>query len=274
MEEQERQETSGDVIDQPSDDVIDQQPETETQETNEPTQDVQETPTHDDFYKNKYAEAQRKLENREKQLEEMVSRVDKKLEQPEQQKYSLEELEAFAEAADNEAHKRWAKSEMRKLQKEEQANLVRNELQTWQQKQKAEQTKQQAFQQVVSRNPDLIVKDDAGNFVGWNEKNPKLQKMQRYLNDPRVKGQPDALLIAERFALADMYLANQPKNQQELNKQKEEIKNLQKKTMVEGGNAQDSYTPSPRQAALEKLRKSGSLKDAAKVFSQRSESNG
>lgn len=260
-EEQAQVETSSDVIAQPEEvkptsDVIADEPKVETKPD-------------PDFYKNRWAEAQRKLENREKQLEEILSKVDKKLEQPQQQQYSIEELEAFAESTENDAHKIWAKKEIRKLQQEEQAKLVRQELQGWQQQQQVQTTKQRAFEEVISRNPDLIIKDQAGNFVGWNQQSPLFGQMNKYLSDPRVSNQPDALLIAEKFALADMYMRQKPQVQKTIVSQKEEIKNLQKKTMVEAGGGQDSYTPSPTDVAFSELSKSGSLADAAKLIGLR-----
>lgn len=260
-EQQTQVETSSDVIAQPEEvkptsDVIADEPKVETKPD-------------PDFYKNRWAEAQRKLENREKQLEEILSKVDKKLEQPKQQQYSIEELEAFAESTENDAHKIWAKKEIRKLQQEEQAKLVRQELQGWQQQQQVQTTKQRAFEEVISRNPDLIIKDQAGNFVGWNQQSPLFGQMNKYLSDPRVSNQPDALLIAEKFALADMYMRQKPQVQKTIVSQKEEIKNLQKKTMVEAGGGQDSYTPSPTDVAFSELSKSGSLADAAKLIGLR-----
>jgi hypothetical protein len=255
---------------EPSNDVIVETPVVAVEPSGEVIADEpQQKPIDEGFYKNRWAEAQRKLENREKQLEDVLSRVEQKLEQP-KQTYSVEELESFQETTDNEAHRVWAKNEIKRLQKEEQAALVRQELQGWQQKQQVENTKQQVFRDVVSRNPDLIQTDGAGNFLGWNDKSPLLNGMQRYLRDPRIANQPDALAIAEKFAIADQYMMSKPKIQNKIVEQKEEIKNLQRKTLMEGGGREGQYTPSPSDMAMADLGKSGSVADAAKVLAMRS----
>ena len=97
--------------------------------------------------------------------------------------------------------------------------------------------------------------------------------MNRYLADPSLQQRPDALIIARKLALGDMYESSRPKVQKEMSSQKEEIKNLQKRTMVEAGTNQEVYTPSPHDSAMAELQKSGSLKDAAKVFGLRRNQN-
>lgn len=259
-------------VEQPSSDVITDASPSGDVITEEPKVD-QKPKLDEEFYKNRWAEAQRKLENREKQLEEVLTKVDKRLDQPKQE-YSVEELEAFAESTDNDANRIWAKREIGRLRKEEQAQLVRQELQGWQQKQQAETVKQVAFREVVSRNPDLILTDAAGNFLGWNDKSEMLGGMRKYLQDPRIASQPDALVIAEKLALADQYIATKPKVQNKIVEQKEEIKNLQRRTLVEAGGREGSYTPSPADMAMADLGKSGSVSDAAKVIGLRRKTNG
>jgi hypothetical protein len=262
--------------------LLNQQAEPSGGVTASPEQDVQptdsvtvDTPTDEkpqDMDKNRWFEIQRKLENKlsetvEEKLTQVLSKVQNN--QVAQPKYSIDELERFAEETDSDGHRRWAKQEIRKLQQEEQAGLVRKELQTWQQQQQAQQLEQRSFQEVVTRHPDLVIKDSAGNILGWNQNSPLVQSMSRYLSDPRVSGQPDKFLIAEKFALADMYLAQRPKVQKEIASQKEEIKNLQKRTLVEAGNNQEGYIPSPEASAMERLTKTGSITDAVNVLKAR-----
>lgn len=228
---------------------------------------------------NRWVETQRKLENRlSEKMEEKLSVVLDKIQQvqpqQQQQQYSVEELEDFAEKTDNDTHRAWAKREIRKLEQQSFEKTIEKKFSEVTQKQRDEQIKAETFRDVVTRSPELVIKDQAGNFVGWNESSPLYQQMNRYLGDPALRNRPDALSIARKLALGDMYEMSKPRTQKEIVEQKEKIKDLQKKTMIEAGGSQDSYVPSPEESAMANLMKSGSLKDAAKVFGLRRKKNG
>lgn len=202
-------------------------------------------------WKNRAMEYQRKLE---KTLERLESIPQQQQAQPE---YSVAQLLAFAANPETTPNDRqWALDMVEKKEKTESAKLVRQELESYKNEQKLQTVKQQVFQSVLQRNPDIIVKDANGNFAGWNMKSDKLQLINKYMSDPEIVNHPRGLEVAEAFAIRDL----SRKTTQTTQQMKAEIGDLKKKTLVEGG-GQKAETVSPYLQALEKS-KSGNLKDA------------
>jgi len=210
--------------------------------------------------KNRLAEAQRKLLQREKEIEEL--RLSKQ-QQPKEEKYTAEQLRAFVASTDDPQSRVWGLNELDRLSKEEFKTVARNEVQTLQKQQQELQLKQQCFNNVISRNPELAVKDANGNFQGFNPQSPLFNRMNFYMTNPDIASRPEALEIAEAFAMRDLAHATKPVTQQTIAKQANQIKSLQKKTMVEGSGNNSSAEISPRQAAIDKLKQTGKVSDGA-----------
>jgi len=157
----------------------------------------------------------------------------------------------------------WGLNELDRLSKEEFKTVARNEVQTLQKQQQELQLKQQCFNNVISRNPELAVKDANGNFQGFNPQSPLFNRMNFYMTNPDIASRPEALEIAEAFAMRDLAHATKPVTQQTIAKQANQIKSLQKKTMVEGSGNNSSAEISPRQAAIDKLKQTGKVSDGA-----------
>jgi hypothetical protein len=210
-------------------------------------------------YKNRYMETQRKLQK----LEETVTQLQQAKQQPETPKYTVEQLRAFAATTDDTNSRIWALNELDKVSKEELRSIVRNETQSLQKQQQETNIRQQTFNTVISRNPDLAVKDTNGNFLGFNEKSPLYNRMNFYMSNPEIAARPEALEIAEAFAVRDLTYAQKPVINKTIEKQANQIKSLQKKTMVEGAGKNSNITVSSRQAAIDRVKQTGTVKDAA-----------
>lgn len=210
--------------------------------------------------KNRLAEAQRKLRKYEEQ-----ERLQQQPQQQPKQEYTVEQLRAFAISADDPQHRAWALNELDKLSEEKFKTVARNEYQTVAKQQQEAAIRQQTLQDLTQRNPDVLIKDQAGN-LGFNMKNPLAARMQFYMQNPDIVARPDALMIAEKFAAADLYYAQKPVVQQTIAKQANQIKSIQKKTMVEGAGNNSNISVSPRQAAIEKAKQTGSMKDASEAM--------
>lgn len=210
-------------------------------------------------WKNRYMESQRKMEK----LAESLENIEKKIANPQsERKPTVGELRAFAQQAEDPAHVQWAYDEIHKLEQEESKSLVQQELNSWREQQKQEEIKAKTFESVINRNPDLAIKDQAGNFVKWNAKSPLFQRMNQYMQNPRIANQPDALDIAEAYAMRDLARASTPQTMQKIESLKNENSSLQKKTLVEGGGNSPMQKLTPRQIAIDKS-KSGELRDGA-----------
>jgi len=216
-------------------------------------------------WKNRAMEAQRKLEKHAEELAKLNQLLQQQQSQaqPVQKQPTIGELKAFALNPDTSPeHAQWAYDEIHKIEQNEAKSLVEKELNSFRKQQLAEKQKADTFNAVINRNPDLAIKDAAGNFVQWNTKSPLFQKMNQYMANPRIANQPDALDIAEAFAMRDLARATTPQAMQKIVEQKAQISNLQKRTLVEGGVNAPIQNVSPRQVAIDKT-KSGNIKDGA-----------
>jgi hypothetical protein len=73
---------------------------------------------------------------------------------------------------------------------------------------------------------------------------------------------PRGLLAAAKMAYADTIMGQQMKTQVQTQQLKAEVKDLQKKTLIEGGSKQNIQPVPAHRQAIEKLRQTGSMKDA------------
>ena len=226
-------------------------------------------------WQNVAMESKRKLDKTAEELVEIKAMIQQnsQVQQPTERQPTIGELRAFAQQADDVESQKWAYEEIHKLERQESAKLVKEELNNWKEQQKVEKIKVDTFNAVISRNPELAIKDKAGNFAGWNTKSPLYQRMNQYMANPRVSSQPDALDIAEAYAIRDLARQQVPQVAQTINQQKNQISSLQKKTMVEGTGANPQAPISPRKAAIIKS-ESGTVKDGAVAMKEILKSQG
>ncbi len=220
-------------------------------------------------WKNRAMEYRRKYEDVDKKLTALGEKLDT-ISSGQKQQYTPEQLEMYAQQADNPTHAQWAVDEARRLraqqQQQETASIVERKLTEFQQKQQQEIAKQQTYTQVVARYPELVRKDQSGNVLGWNPRSPMYQRINQYLQDPELRSNPRGLRVAAALAHEDIALSRGQKTAAQVDKQKQEIKNLQKKTLTEGGGASQQQSVSPARDAIERLRQTGSKKDATEAM--------
>jgi hypothetical protein len=214
--------------------------------------------------KNRLAEAQRKL----RKYEEDEKTRSTTQQQPVEQKYSKAQLTAFAASTDDQQSRLWALEQLDKISNDDQRRIVKEELTGLQRQQTELNVRQQTFNTVIQRNPDIAVKDPLGNFIGFNTQSPLYQRMNFYMSNPDIVARPEALEIAEAFAMRDLAHAQKPVVAKTIEKQANQIKSLQKKTMVEGAGNNSNAGVSSYQAAKDKLKQTGSMKDAAAAMGE------
>ena len=205
---------------------------------------------------NRALQYKRMLEKTQQQQEEVLKRLEtiQTSNQQQQPQYTVEELEAFSERTDNDEHRRWAHKEIRKLEKEQIAGVVKETLEGYQTKQFTEQKKQVTLNEVMRRYPDAFIKNPAGQTVGWNTQSALTQKIGQYMQHPDISNNPEGLMVAAALAYSDISIANGFKTKQETQKLQNEVKSLQRKTLVDSGVPGDTVVKSSRQAAIEKSR--------------------
>lgn len=252
--------------------VATQQEQTANQEATQTTQTSAPTVSDvDEFgvpWKNRASEYKRKneelIERLPQMLEEKLTNFSSQQNAP--RKYSIEELEQFASSTDNPAHATWAKGEIRKLELEAQSRVVREEIGKWRKEQEDNVRRQQAHAYVSQTYPDAFIKNQQGQIVGWNNQHPLTQQIGQIMQDPRFAKDPEGLVAAADIAFARLQRSQQPVIQQQVQKQKEEIKNLQRSTLVESGSRTNVTATTPYRSALEKAKQTGNLKDVANAL--------
>lgn len=258
--------------------------ETQAESTSQPeegqqTQDVQQQQTQsspaaskpavealDEFgvpYKNRFAEYRRKYEDLEQKLNQIQQQGSQTTPQ-----YTEEQLRAFS--AQNPAYAPWANTEIDKLKEQKIAKAIRSEMESWKQEQVNEQKRQQAFSYVASNFPDVFVKDQNGKPVlgQWDLNNPVVREIGNLMQDPRVAKEADGLAIAADIAFSRVMRQQAPIIQQKIQQQKTEVKNLQKRTLVEGGGQTSGVAKPAHRVALDNLAQTGSMKDALSAMKE------
>ena len=256
--------------------VADPQPEVEAQPEPSPVPDSNQGLYDENGvpWKNRAMEYKRKTEDLAERLPTMLEEAIAKSSTG-QPKQSREELERFASYhAENPEYANWAKTELRKLDKEEQAGVVRNELERWKTEQDNNQRQQTSNNYAVQSYPDAFAKNVNGQFLLDNNGDPVPNTtnqlgaiLNNIISDPRMKSQPDKLAIASDIAYAHYMKQTQGKTMQTTQKLKEEVGSLKKKTLVEGGGkASQAVTPA-HVKALDRLSKTGTIGDAQDALS-------
>ena len=215
-------------------------------------------------FKNRYYEMKRKYEDVSSKQDQILQKMDNFQGQQQQPKHTKEELMAYISKEDTEpAHRVWALTEMNKLEEQKVSETIDQKFQTLQKQQTAERVKNETFNFVIQRHPEIAIKDNAGNFVGWNTKSPIVQRMDAYMRNPDIANNPSGLRVALALAKDDLS-GSQVASQQKL---KTQVKTLQKGTMIEGGQTTSVQETDSLSRAKDTLRKSGTVKDANKAVS-------
>ena len=219
-------------------------------------------------WKNRAMESQRKLDKISEQYNTILEKIDSNTGQKEE-KYSIEELEEFSATTDNPAHRKWAQGEIRRLHKEELANVVRSEIGKTKAVEQAERTKVDALQATMARYPNAFRKDANGNFIGWDPNSPLAQRIGYHMQDPEIANNPRGLVVAAALAYSDIGQGQVAQSRATAAKLKSDVKSLEKKTLTEGAGVNSPPKPkTPLDNAKAKLQESGTVKDGAAAFKQ------
>lgn len=251
---------------------------TATQETTEQSQGDSQatspavsTPINADLYdergvpwKNVAMEHKRKFEETQTNLPKLVAEeVAKTTQAAQQKKYTIAELEQFAQA--NPEHRAWVEEEKAKVVEERIADKWNQHLESNNKAQNEAIRRKESFQQVVTNYPNLAIKDQSGNFVSWNHLDPMTPIFAGYMARPEFQV-PGGDVIAAKCAFADLQQQRSPQTQKTIQALKSQVKKAQAATFVEGGGRKVSEGVSPTKKHLDKVSQTGRSEDAAGVF--------
>lgn len=127
------------------------------------------------------------------------------------------------------------------------------------QKQSREQTlaetkKQQSYKWVEDNLPDVIVKNQMGQVVGWNDQSPLYRQIGVYMSDPRIANDPEGIKVAAKMAAFDLGIT--PIQNKKIDRTVAQLRKEQKKQLASAGGTRPAETPAnATQAKYEKLKK-------------------
>lgn len=255
--------------------------ETAPQETTEQTQeDGQETtptaeeqiktPLNAELYdergvpwKNVALEHRRKFEETQSNLPKLIAEEVAKLSQPQQKQYTIGELERFA--LENPEHRAWVEEEKAKVIRDSISKEMDAKVQAQTKKQQEEFVRKDTFSSVITQFPDMVVKDNQGKFVGWNNFSPMTQAVSKYMANPDIGNRPDGLMIASKLAFADLAFQKAPQTAKTMKTMKSQLRKAQAQTFVEGSGKKPG-TSNPNTQLKERLAQTGSREDGAAVM--------
>jgi len=198
------------------------------------TEDSQQKPQ-DDYFKNKAFEFERKYNRTAEELAEIKEMIKSQQSNTQQQpQYSEEQLRAALSSETLTPDQRaFAQNELKKIEDQKLEERDKRLIDQIRNENQSQMLKQQAEQQVLNdpRFQEAFVKLPNGQ-VQWKQDSVLAQTIGAYMNDPRLKDQPDAVLIAAKLAYSDMQASQKEK---ELGKVKRENEKLKGQTMTEGG---------------------------------------
>lgn len=214
-------------------------------------------------YKNRYMEAQRKLQSLETNYSGLQSNLPNLIQEavakaiPQKEAaptYSKEELIKFKNSAESSEHRAWAEIELEKIRSKETEEYFKNQTQAKEKQMRFEQERQGAYQ-YVAQNYGVMMNADGS----WNNAHPLTQKLARIINsDETLRNHPSGLRVAADMAVAEHIRETQPDMMRQQTKLKRQVKKLQSATMIEGsGQPQTVKAPNQLGDAIARLSKTG-----------------
>lgn len=220
-------------------------------------------------YRNRFEEMRRKYEQVVETIPEIINKtLSEKLQnqtQPQQErKYSVRELEEFAIA--NPDYRGWVEEEKAKLN----VKLAVSEFERLNnEKEKARNEaslRQQSFEKLTSEFSELFTSDSQGRKV-WDNSNPIVRQVAVLMQNPELQKDPRGLEYATLMAYGQAAKSGTISNAKKESKLKAEVKTLQKKTFVEGGQKSQVIAKDEVRDAIEDLKKTGSKKAVSNAVS-------
>lgn len=217
-------------------------------------------------YKNRYYEMKRKLEESvesipnliEKKLSEFNPNKQTQASQP--QEYTVSQLEEFAK--ERPEYRAWVEEEKAKIVAKNAAKEVEKSFEAREKVRVEAEKRAKVYEKIQNDYPNLFVKDGSGRAIGWDNSNPVVRDIAILSQDPRLKDDPEGLIIATELAHYRQLKNSQAVQQKELKTVKAKAKELEKKTFVEGASGKPAQSvKDPVRSAIEQAKQTGNKRD-------------
>jgi len=220
-------------------------------------------------YKNRAFEWKRKYEELVERMPELAKQAAQEVLQQQggqtKREYTIAELEAFAQRSPE--WRPWVEEEKARIIREQLAKELDEKIRLQEKQKEAEVKRQQSLQYVMQQYPEAFKKDASGRIVAWDNSHPLTHQIAQLMQDPRLANDPEGLIAAADIAYARYVRQQTPQIIKKEQKMKQEIRNLQKKTLIEGGGKKVQPSVPPYRTAIEKA-KSGRIEDAKEALKE------
>jgi len=171
----------------------------------------------------------------QRKIDKLTSMVQQNQQQPQQPKYSKAQLMAYAsDPATTTEQRLWAYTEVDGIEKVERKKEYENLVLTTKQHSETETRRNSAAQWVASNLPETTIKDQNGNFIGWNQQSPILAKANEYIGrSETLRNDPEGFMAAVKMAAFDLGVS--PTSSSKLNKTIGQLRKEQKKQLASTG---------------------------------------
>lgn len=220
----------------------DQQQEQAEQQTETPSETAEVKPTGEVDergvpWKNVAHEALRKITELQTNLPNMLKSVLRETQgqQTTLPQYTKAQLRAFAEQTQNSAEKVWALEEIDKQEKFERQTEMKQLFEGYTKQTQEQSQRGQSVQYVAQNFPEIIIKDDLGNFAGFNNNHPLMQRINEYMQNPDLAKSPQGLVAAAKMAAFDLGVSMNRKLTNKINTTTAQLRKEQKKQLISSG---------------------------------------
>ena len=212
-------------------------------------------------YKNRYMASQRKLaelsDRLPKIIEETLVKHQKQQDTPQAQQYTIQQLEQIA--LQNPELRPQVEEEKEKIRQAQFLKIIEERDQKVVSAERHRNIVRESEMSVMNdpKYKECFNTDAMGKKI-WNTAHPMTQLIGQYLQDPRLNGQPDAIIIASKLARIDYLDKVATKATTQAKVAQANLKREQKKTMVEGGGQTSRGSVDEFSKAKEELSRTGS----------------
>ncbi len=184
--------------------------------------------------------------------------------QPQQPKYTKAQLQAYASEPTTTTEQRlWAYTEVGKIEEDERHREYEKIVRSSQEQSETKTRQAQSAQWVAQNFPDMVIKDQGGNPLGWNQSHPVLMKANEYMSRSKsLQSDPEGFAAAVKMAAFDMGVTMG--SNKKLDKTIGQLRKEQKKQLASAGGTRVSENPE----AASKTRLAKLQEEYAKTGSQ------
>jgi hypothetical protein len=231
--------TSEQVVETPVETTPQEQAEQQTEIPSE-TAEVKDTGEVDERgvpWKNVAHEALRKITELQTNLPNILKSVlqETQGQTPTQPQYTKAQLRAFAEQTQEPTQKVWALEEIDKLERTERQTEMKQLFEGYTKQTQESNQRGQSVQFVAQNFPEIIIKDEMGNFAGFNNNHPLTQRINEYMSNPALAQNPQGLVAAAKMAAFDLGVSMNRKLTNKINTTTAQLRKEQKKQLISGG---------------------------------------